>query len=183
MIHVGTFDPDATRSGMFLDTGHQDLNPAARRSVSPPSGGIGTPPPEEPSAAEDDPSPPPRSPPCSDDEQEQHSQAHSKDSDESDSSSSSSTSSSIRPQIAVPRAQPEQAQAFAHPKGKVHLRATAEATRFKCGRMITSVFLPVNADSYMRSALCGQCEPAAFPIKTTSDMLAALDAALQRRHA
>ena len=43
MIHVGTFDPDATRSGMFLDTGHQDLNPAARRSVSPPSGGIGTP--------------------------------------------------------------------------------------------------------------------------------------------
>ena len=44
MIHVGTFDPDATRSGMFLDTGHQDLNPAARRSVSPPSGGIGTPP-------------------------------------------------------------------------------------------------------------------------------------------
>ena len=49
--------------------------------------------------------------------------------------------------------------------------------------MITSVFLPVNADSYMRSALCGQCEPAAFPIKTTSDMLAALDAALQRRRA
>ncbi|CAE7210661.1 unnamed protein product [Symbiodinium sp. CCMP2456] len=158
MIYVGTFDPDATRSGMFLHDNPQASAPSAVRSESSLSGGIG-----------------------SAEEQEQNSQQASKASSDSESSSSSSASSSIRPQIAVPRGQPPHAQAFVRPKGKVHLRATPEATRFKCGRVITNVFVPVDADSYMRSALCGQCEPTAFPIKTTSDMLAALDAALKRR--
>ena len=192
MIHVGTFDPDATRSGMFLDHKSRAFAPTGVRSDSPLTAGPGTPPSPLRTTDDNSPaaSPAPRTPlTASEAEQDQaqveedrprDTQASSEASDSSESSSSSSSSSVVQPQVALPAARPAQAQAFAHPKGKVHLQAKPGSTRFKCGRAITDVFSPVGADAYMRSALCSQCEPAAFPIRTTSDMLAALDAILQR---
>ena len=185
-IHLGAFDPDATRSGMF-------------RKQPGPFGGV--------SASEDiisfdeelpgttdgetreavdvheDPRGPPTvmtSPTAAPEEAPAEPAVDVPLSESSSSSSSSSSDDSEE----IDRGQPHQQQPeglfFIHPKGKVHVKAVAGAARFKCGRKASDTFVATCTGSFSPASLCGQCEPATFPIKSRSDLIRALDTSLSQ---
>ena len=182
-IYLGVFDPDATRSGMFRtqpfddlgargDIAESDQGPLATTDVETP---------EMASAHEELGDSPTANSPTAAPAEAPAAPASAAPSSECTSSSSSSSSddSAETDQCQPPQQQPE-GVFFIHPKGKVHVKAIAGATRFKCGRKASDTFVATCAGSFSPASLCGQCEPATFPIKSRSDLIRALDTSLSQ---
>ena len=192
-IRAGTFAPDETRSGLFrrpadssplrpeasdfcperfmprrlaFDTQDSPLSSPAEKASSPMGDderALHYPPPVEHTEATE--------------AEKVHTRQASSQSGGSSSSSSSSESSSST-EGPGPMAAADNLH-FLNPKGKVHILAAPGGITFRCGRKWHANMVPVGPRG-QSSTICSQCDPAAFPIKTKADLIAAINARLKR---